>query len=67
MDENDLVSIVEGASLTDWRAATWLLARRYPERWGIRRPVGDETPEPTADGLDDLTRRREQRRAGVSA
>jgi hypothetical protein len=37
----------------DWRAAAWLLARKHPERWGVR-----EHPDSGAGGmtLADLER-----------
>jgi hypothetical protein len=60
--EAELETIVAYAAVDDWRAAAWLLERRWPERWTRRRP---EQPEPAveSDGLDDLASRRDARRA----
>jgi hypothetical protein len=61
-----LVGIVAKAASTNWRAAAWLLSRRWPERWGsVRRPVDDEPtpapapsePDPFAE-IDELAERR---------
>ena len=34
--------IKEAAQNGDWRAAAWMLERRYPEKWGRRRARRDE-------------------------
>jgi len=36
--EVTLVGIIRTASLKDWKAAAWLLARKFPDRWGVREP-----------------------------
>jgi hypothetical protein len=33
-----LVDTISRASAKDWRAAAWLLARKFPDRWGVREP-----------------------------
>ena len=35
--------IKDAAQNGDWRAAAWMLERRYPEKWGRRRPVRKDT------------------------
>lgn len=42
--ERQLVSLVTEAAETDWRAAAWMLARRFPKAWGSAR----ETHKPAA-------------------
>jgi hypothetical protein len=63
-----LVGIVAKAASTNWRAAAWLLSRRWPERWGsVRRPVEDDEPTPPASEpdpfreVDELAARRRRR------
>jgi hypothetical protein len=59
--EAELVSTVSSAAEGEWRAAAWLLERRWPERW--RRAGGLEAAvEDGPDGLDELTARRAARR-----
>jgi hypothetical protein len=63
MLEVELVGIVSKAAETDWRAARWLLERRFPERWGTQRVRRDQQP-PRFDGpnpfaeFDELAERR---------
>ena len=38
-----LRQIKEAAQHGDWRAAAWMLERRYPEKWGRRRARRDES------------------------
>lgn len=45
--ETALVNGIARAAAADWRAAAWVLARRYPERWGLP----DERGEPVEDAL----------------
>jgi hypothetical protein len=65
-----LVGIVAKAAPTNWRAAAWLLSRRWPERWGSAgRPVDDEQPTPPAAPdefaeLDQLAAKRRAREYG---
>ena len=37
--------IKEAAQNGDWRAAAWMLERRYPEKWGRRRARRSEGEE----------------------
>jgi hypothetical protein len=50
--EERLVAQVAAGAKTNWRASAWLLERRYPERWGPRRPQ-DELDPPAAAAEDD--------------
>jgi hypothetical protein len=44
-NENFLVKAIRDATEDDWKAASWMLERRYPLVWGTRRPmpVEDDT------------------------
>jgi hypothetical protein len=47
LDERRLVALVAAGAKSNWRAAAFLLERRYPERWApVRRPQAE--PEPPA-------------------
>jgi hypothetical protein len=50
--EERLIAQVAAGAKTNWRAAAWILERRYPERWApVRRPQAE--PElPAVDGDD---------------
>ena len=39
LSEPVLISQIKAHASTDWRAAAWLLSRRFPEHWGDRRSV----------------------------
>lgn len=63
--EHRLVALVAGAAgKGQWRAASWLLERRYPDRWGPGRTGNDEPDDLVDDAyreVDQLAaRRREQ-------
>ena len=66
-DETRLVAIVAAEARRSWRAAAWVLERRYPERWGPVRRRPDGELEQVVDGddpfaeVDELRRRRERR------
>jgi hypothetical protein len=65
--EPRLVALVAAAAgKGQWRAAAWMLERRYPERWGQGRTGNAEPDDLGADPfaeVDELAaRRREQRR-----
>jgi transposase len=36
LSEARLVVLIARAAIHDWKAAAWLLAHRWPERWGER-------------------------------
>lgn len=36
--EVSLVNVIRGHAAKDWKAAAWLLARKFPDRWGVREP-----------------------------
>lgn len=57
--------ISKAAANGSWRAASWLLERRNPEKWGHE---GQTTmPElPVSDKADELRERRTRRRASAS-
>ena len=39
--------MIRAAAAKDWKAAAWLLERRYPEQWGRRRvEVGSPDRKP---------------------
>jgi len=61
-----LVGYVARAAQSNWRAAAFILERRYPERWSPGRTSSGEPPDLTADPfnfVDELAaRRREQLR-----
>jgi len=60
-----LVALVARAATTNWRAAAWLLERRYREGWGPQRAGKDELPAIDPDDplleFDQLAERREER------
>jgi hypothetical protein len=66
-DETRLTGLVAAeAGRGNWRAAAWILERRYPDRWAPIRRRPDGELEPVAvDGdpfseVDELRRRRER-------
>jgi len=36
-NEQGLVDYIENAGTSDWRAASWLLERRYSDRWQVKK------------------------------
>jgi hypothetical protein len=75
LEEPHLVALIAKAARSQWRAAAWILERRYPERWGVRRDVRrDEPPDADTRSEDDpfaevvalAERRRERNRRGKS-
>jgi predicted nucleic acid-binding Zn ribbon protein len=47
--EQTLVQGIAQAAAENWRAAAWLLERRWPERWGTSRK-----PPTASDDVDEL-------------
>jgi hypothetical protein len=47
--EDRLVTLLATAARSNWRAAAFLLERRYPQRWG----AGRREPEPLLPGESD--------------
>jgi hypothetical protein len=63
LSEPELVDAIGAAAEPgSWRAAAWLLERRWPERWAKPGPrpakPGPETPDPFADIIDISRHRR---------
>jgi hypothetical protein len=63
--EERLVALVAHAARTNWRAAAWLLERRFPGRWAKPRTREELRPPPAASPeadffaeIDELARRR---------
>lgn len=54
VNEGELVAYIREASKQDWRAASFILERRFPERWGRRDSV-------SLSGSVDLTDREAMR------
>ena len=63
-----LVGLVAKAASTNWRAAAWLLERRYRETWGHQRVDKDALPNLTEDDpfreFDELAERRGRKPPG---
>lgn len=58
------------AAKGSWRAAAWLLERRFPERWAPRagRALASDDPnEDPLDVLDELAERRDRRSSSPNA
>jgi hypothetical protein len=51
--EERLIGLVAQGAKTNWRAAAWLLERRYPQRWGPVRPQDESEPAPPVLAADD--------------
>jgi hypothetical protein len=48
-EETRLVAYVASAASKNWRAAAWILERRYPDRWGR----GQREEPPVVPSADD--------------
>lgn len=56
--EAELVERIRAAARQSWSAAAWLLERRRPARWALRRGERDErTTVPALDGLSPAAAR----------
>lgn len=66
--EERLVAQVAAGAKTQWRAAAWILERRYPERWGPPRPAAEPDAPAILDDefseIDRLAAKRRTRRHG---
>jgi hypothetical protein len=62
-----LAQVAAAAARGQWRAAAWILERRYPERWSApARTKPEPEPEPVAPDdpfteVDELAKRRRQK------
>jgi hypothetical protein len=61
-EETRLVAIVAAAAPKNWRAAAWLLERKFPSRWTVRRPAAEPEPVPVADEFFEVDQIAAQRR-----
>jgi hypothetical protein len=61
--EHRLVALVATAARSNWRAASWLLEKRYPALWGAGERERDAWAEASPKQRDDLARLREIHRA----
>jgi hypothetical protein len=52
--EEQMVAIIRNAALDDWKAAGWLLERKYPKQWGAAAKVTLEVRSEIARFLDHL-------------
>jgi hypothetical protein len=57
VSEPRLLVYVARAAQTNWRAAAWILERRYPTRWGHGEREPELSPDPFAQ-VDELAARR---------
>lgn len=44
LGEDNLVKIIAAAAVEDWKAASWMLERKEPERWGKKSVNASEVP-----------------------
>ena len=53
--EVELITLIRRAAIEgsagEWRAAAWLLGRKFPERWSEKRQLEVSTPEQTSTQL----------------
>jgi hypothetical protein len=66
LDETRLVAYVAAAARGNWKAATWLLEKRYPARWGAAERERDAWGEASGKQRDDLARLRAIHRRAVA-
>jgi transposase len=52
--EVTLVATIKRASTKDWKAAGWMLSRRYPERWSETQRIKVEVEKELSQTLDVL-------------
>lgn len=61
--EARLTAVIFKAALADPNQARWLLERRFPQTWGRRTVVVDETPPPRKSLAETFAERRAARQA----
>ncbi len=59
--EADLVQYIRDAASRTWQAATWLLERRYPKRWGKPKDAAEDDLAKLSD--EEIERRIKELRA----
>jgi len=48
--ESNLIDLIRSNAPSDWRAAAWLLERRHPESWSLKKDISIDVKK--SDGAD---------------